>query len=206
MADNSEAPQPAKPISITDSVHLIPGIGIVRARALEKAGFATLADLKPRKVEDLTAIRGISEIKAQQILDFVASLKAAPPRTRRTAAPRAPSPQPLPPPDSPAVLDGLIREAAKEISRVSAELLRSPNSAHFNKKLARQLGKLAFFGERLGANGPPAAANSERFASRLNKLKDILANIASAPEAKGGKQDKLAAKLRSSRKELQNTT
>ena len=204
MAENVEPVQPEKPVSIGDSVHLIPGIGIVRARALEKAGYTTLAHIKSLKVEDLTAIRGISEIKAQQILEYAAGLKAAPARTRRVSTRRTVAPPPAPSPESPVVLDGLVREAAKEISKVSADLLRSPNSAHLNKKLARQLGKLSFFGERLGANGLSAGANAERFASRLNKLKDLLASVAASPQAGTGKQDKLAAKLRTIRKELQN--
>src|SRR5438045_3849114 len=112
MADNAEPTKTEKPISINDSVHLIPGIGVVRARALEKAGYSKLGDIKSLKVEEITAIRGISEIKAQQILDFVASLESEPKRTRRTTARRAPAARPAPSPDSPVVLDGLIREAA----------------------------------------------------------------------------------------------
>src|SRR5262245_4825803 len=133
-AEQPVEPQLTEPVTLNDSVHLIPGIGIVRARALEKAGFHKLADVKPLKVENLTAIRGISEIKAQQILDYVATLKSSPARTRRTEAPRTRAPQPSPPPEGPAVLDGLVREAAQELAGVSAELLRSPNSAHFNRK------------------------------------------------------------------------
>lgn len=207
MAEELQAElQSAQPTTLSDSVHRIPGIGIVRARALEKAGYSTLAQVKTLKVDDLTAIRGISDIKAQQILDFVAGLKTASRRTRRPAPPREPAPAPPQAPEPPVVLEGLVREAAKEISRVSAELLRSPNSAQFNNKLARQLGKLAFYSDRLGAAGLPAGANGERFASRLNKLKDLLATLAADPHTGTAKQTKLSIRLRSIRKELQNLT
>src|SRR5258708_2152493 len=207
-AENTEVSQPTKPVTLSDSVHLIPGIGIVRARALEKAGYSTLEQVKPLKIEDLTAVRGISEVKAQQILEFVGSLKSAPQRTRRTTSRRVPvaAPAPIPPPNNPAVLDGLVREAAKEVSKVAADLLRAPASAHFEKRLARQLGKLAFYTERLAANGLPTGADAERFASQLNKIKDLLPSIFASPPSAVKKQEKIADKLRSVRKELQKAS
>jgi hypothetical protein len=207
-ADITDESQPAKPVSLSDSVHRIPGIGIVRARALEKAGYSTLAQVKSLKVENLTAIRGISEIKAQQILDYVGSVRPAVQRSRRAPVLRAPvsAPAPTPPPSNPAVLDALVREAATEVSTVTANLLRSPASAQFDKRLARQLGKLAFFSERVAANGLPTGANAERFASQLNKIKDLLAALFGAPPGGPKKQEKIADKLRSARKELQDAS
>jgi hypothetical protein len=89
------------------------------------------------------------------------------------------------------------------VSQAAANLLKSKASADFQAKLARQLGKLAFFGQRLGENGIPQDADAEKYAARLNKLKDLLASIASLPPARGKKHDKAASKLRAARKELQ---
>ena len=68
-------PTPAPPAAATETPRTpadIPGIGPIRLRALQKAGMTSLRDLKAATVAELTAVRGITEIKAQQIHDYLA--------------------------------------------------------------------------------------------------------------------------------------
>src|SRR5262249_28316010 len=47
----------------------LPGLGIVRVRALRKAGYETVGSLRSANEEQLTAVPGITAIKARQILE-----------------------------------------------------------------------------------------------------------------------------------------
>jgi len=75
----SEAEEPAlslpkgteHPMSEDEPVEAIPGIGLIRARALRKAGWESVTALKTATLSDLRAIPGISEQKARQILNYV---------------------------------------------------------------------------------------------------------------------------------------
>ena len=49
----------------------IPGIGPIRVRALRKAGFRDLESLQTISVGEIAGIRGLTEIKAQFIVEFV---------------------------------------------------------------------------------------------------------------------------------------
>lgn len=60
------------------TVETIPGMGPIRARALKKAGWDSIASLKKATVAELSAVRGITEIKAQQLYDYLHSVKPAP--------------------------------------------------------------------------------------------------------------------------------
>jgi hypothetical protein len=49
----------------------IPGLGPIRVRALVKAGFGDLKALRTATIEELTAVPGMSEIKARHIQSFL---------------------------------------------------------------------------------------------------------------------------------------
>lgn len=53
----------------------IPKLGIIRARALAKAGWPDTARLRSATEEQLMAVPGITAIKARQILEYLASSK-----------------------------------------------------------------------------------------------------------------------------------
>ncbi len=71
---------PPTPQSVAD----IPGLGPIRIRALQKAGWTNLKKLREAKVEALCAtVPGLTPIKAKYILDYLAqfqSLPAKPPK------------------------------------------------------------------------------------------------------------------------------
>jgi hypothetical protein len=66
------------PLEPPRSVAEIPGIGPIRARALQKAGFANLNTLREATLEQLASIPGITEIKARQIQTYLAQFAALP--------------------------------------------------------------------------------------------------------------------------------
>jgi len=62
-------------------LHSIPGLGPIRVRALQKAGFDSLAALQNSPEERLAAIPGIGPIKARQIKNYVVQLPPIPSKT-----------------------------------------------------------------------------------------------------------------------------
>ena len=82
---------PAQPVE--SDIDQIPGIGIIRVRALRKAGWPTIASLRNANLENLLAVPGMTEIKAGQILEFVASqtpvAEAPTPKVKKDKKPKA---------------------------------------------------------------------------------------------------------------------
>src|SRR5436305_10709684 len=69
----------------------IPGLGVIRIRSLQKAGWATMDDVRRATVEDLAAVPGISAEKAAAILEFVSARKTPAARpAARTRVRRSP--------------------------------------------------------------------------------------------------------------------
>lgn len=65
-------PTAPKPVSYgPKSLYDIPGIGPIRVRALQKAGFTTLVALWEASEEQIAAVPGISPTKARQIKAFL---------------------------------------------------------------------------------------------------------------------------------------
>src|SRR5438552_3820092 len=74
------------------SVECIPGMGPIRTRALRKAGWETMERLRKATLADLMAVPGITEIKARQILDYLAGTGAANGPAARKPSGRAAAP------------------------------------------------------------------------------------------------------------------
>ena len=68
---------PERKAAIEVTVDCIPGMGPIRTRALRKAGWETMERLRKATLADLIAVPGITEIKARQILDYLAGAEAA---------------------------------------------------------------------------------------------------------------------------------
>ena len=74
----------------------IPGVGIVRARSLRKAGITDIAALSRASAEQIAAIPGISPQKAQQLVDYARSNGATPAARTAITARRRRSTTPAP--------------------------------------------------------------------------------------------------------------
>lgn len=67
-----------------DNLESIPGLGIIRARGLRKAGYADIPALRKASLEELTAVPGITANKAAQILAHLQDIGARQAAARST--------------------------------------------------------------------------------------------------------------------------
>jgi hypothetical protein len=134
-------------------------------RALEKAGYSTLASLRDASLEALSAVPGMSEIKARSIRDFLAQFAALP----------DPEPEPATPPlPDPALR--LQTTAAQAMGRV-IELLVSGVEAGLRPRLLRELTRFAAHAETLVAEAPRLSAKDrERSERRLQRASELLSS------------------------------
>lgn len=148
---------PAPPLSPAD----IPGLGIIRLRALRKAGLETIEDLKSATIEQLTAVPGLTEVKARYIHDYLSG-----------AAPAAGSEGESAPPDAaeaageaPAI-PPLSALAARGLGQVVSILL-APEAPDFRSRLLRELSRFAVLAEELVSSAPRLGPKEARRAERL---------------------------------------
>jgi len=172
------------PSEANDGLELIPGIGVIRVRALRKAGYGTLRSLNGVTAEQLAAVPGISEIKAHQIAAFVAAWANA----GRAPAPRTASQQPI------QTFDWHI--ALGRLGDAADTALRAPDAARFRPALARQIARISLL-----CSQPHRVPPSDGWAAEVERLERILHRLnGAAPDKKG--QTALADRLRDSRRRL----
>lgn len=257
----------------TNGIEAIPGLGPIRARALKKAGFETVAKLQQASIADLCAVPGVTEIKAGQLLAYLhgereqvgpatvkaaagtAARRAAAPRTRRatpvsrttappssvpvspreparataaaTRAPRKPAMEkkgppakpsnsssaleaPLPPTIAPAptpvVIDAVGEQplvvAARQVSAAANALLRTATSSTYTRAFARQIGKIAAITERIALDAGISRGGTGRSAGQLQKIGQLLNEIAALDTIGAKRQDRYADDIRDRRHKL----
>jgi hypothetical protein len=137
----------------------IPGLGPIRVRALQKAGFDSLDALRAARLEDLLTVPGLSEIKARHIQDFLARSPAAPePKPKRTSA------EPVPFPTSDLA-------AAAEQAQARIQALLSRDSGVLRGRLLHALEGLAAAVETLRSESARLPEKiQERLARRLRRI------------------------------------
>ncbi|CCW36701.1 NAD-dependent DNA ligase [Chthonomonas calidirosea] len=120
-------------------LHRIPGLGPIRVRALQKAGFDSLAALQHSSEESLAAIPGIGPIKARQIKNYVEQF---PPVALGTTEPTVASPfadlswlrvVSLPRQATP------LQRAAREVFREIVAILLSSAALSYRRRLLHAL-------------------------------------------------------------------
>jgi hypothetical protein len=177
----AEQSQPAKgrptappPDDVLDS---IPGIGIIRVRALRKAGFGSISALRRATMPDLLAVPGLTEAKARLILDHVHGVgdpATACGKAGQTAA-TSPPPDTPPEPISPAPASAGVnaRDAAPrsvQPAPVPAAHVRTPSPAAPPppSDLQAAIGRVAHAGRELLAS-EHARAIDKRLARQVSK-------------------------------------
>ncbi len=115
----------AVPADVRETAPL-PGVGVIRARALKKAGFGTLEALKAATLEQLQAVPGITPAKAAQIFAYLHAEPDSEPAEEQqvVSRPNAASPAPaegVRKPD-PRAADG--RDAKPQPSPISEKSVR----------------------------------------------------------------------------------
>lgn len=208
----------------------IPGIGVIRARALKKAGWNTIGDLRKLSLEELAAVRGITEVKAGQILEFVRSLEPAPakvarPRTRRAA----PKPVEAPAVEVPAVQTDSVEsisvtflEAGAEAEIVPIYALQSPRdlmqdvalsaqllltsefAGKWERPFTAQLGKLISLHDRWDRHEPLSKKQTKLAMEILQKIYRLLTETPVSEITKRKTQENLGEVLRDRRRRLRD--
>lgn len=166
--------------------------------------------MKKATLADLLAVRGLSERKAQQILDYVRRPPAPetePEKGSRESRGESREKAASKPNTERRALNAENRSLQRAIRAVAAAadaLLKSPQASDFEKRFARQLGKVAYLAEHAMPNGvTQALGEPERAVALLQRLGEMLSD-ASARERLGRKrQDRIAEALRDSRRKLE---
>ncbi|HLI48253.1 MAG TPA: helix-hairpin-helix domain-containing protein [Chthonomonas sp.] len=152
-------------------LHSIPGLGPIRVRALQKAGFDSLAALQYCSEESLAAIPGIGPIKARQIKNYVEQF---PPTTAKTAEPLVASPSTdlswlrvvsLPRQATP------LQRAAREAFREIVAILLSPAALNYRRRLLHALLQLLQGCTLLLQQAPTETAESDN--AKLLQLQSL---------------------------------
>lgn len=188
-APAEEAPQPPPPRTPAD----IPGLGPIRVRALQKAGYDNLQSLRAARLEDLRAVPGMSEIKARHIQAFLAQFPALPAAESRKdgAEKRAKSDAALH--AFPTLTEAVVGTLGRTIT-----LLLSAPASNFRPRLIRELDRFARQVEKLAAPNARLSADAEKRAMRrLNDLCGEFAKVWMREEIGRKEQAQLAATLAS---------
>jgi hypothetical protein len=130
------APPPEPPASaapLPKTLADIPNLGPIRLRALQKAGYHDLRELKTAPLSVLAAVPGMSEIKAKQLTDYLSQFPELPdmplasaPAVKRTRPDHSQRPDLQ-----------LTAKAAKILGEMSHVLLRTPATER-RSRLSRQ--------------------------------------------------------------------
>ena len=159
---DQKQPNNSPPTSLAD----IPGLGIIRVRALKKAGICSLADLKNTSLEKLIAIPGMSEIKANSMQEYLANFDNLPtveiaPESKKNS-----------------VVEAELYQCAVKIQGRIIQLLLKSVEEGLRQKLLKELSAIASWIESEISAQP--SLNEKKLATHLNRLQcaeGILSNI-----------------------------
>ncbi|HZP80727.1 MAG TPA: helix-hairpin-helix domain-containing protein [Chthonomonadaceae bacterium] len=169
----------------------IPGLGPIRVRALQKAGYDSLQSLRDARLEDLLAVPGMSEIKARHIQAFLAQFPARPAAESRKTAPEKQAKSDTALHAFPTLTEAVIGTLGRTIT-----LLLSAPASNFRPRLIRELDRFARQVERLAAPGAQLSADAEkRILRRLNDICGEFAKVWMREQIGRKEQAQLAATL-----------
>lgn len=180
MADASDLPSPSPTLLPPEAeIEEIPGVGVLRARCLRKAGWANVGALRTATAEQLAGVPGITELKARQIIERI--------NTPTAPAPLAPAAKP----DAPHALVPAITQSA-------IALAGAPHMDPLHPSLARQLVRWIDRSALLEACEPFARGRTLRRLDRIGPRVEA----AIAKPGKSAAQRRLAQRLRWLRRRL----
>ncbi len=187
------------PETVPTSPAEIPGLGPIRVRALIKSGFLTVESLKSASVEDLTAVPGLTVIKARYINDYLAPLSLESIRKAAAAAARSGM-------NHTALTQWESHTAADQVSPFAVEaaralgavisVLSSPHGVQLRNRLVAAFDR---FGQECQALITEAVivqdSEAEKSLRRLRKATERLAGIPTQQEFAKRDQGHLADEL-----------
>jgi len=176
-AASSQADNGIAVITPPRSLADIPGLGPIRVRALTKAGWKTLGELRGANLEALAAVPGMTEIKARQIQEFLkpftlddlveAPAKDAAPKevegevaaTIREASPGT---------------NQVVQRATRAMGEVITILL-SPEAPQFRSRFLRILAQFAQTAESIAMDAP--YLSEEQQAKAVRRLRRAVKSL-----------------------------
>ena len=200
-------------------VDQIPGIGIIRARALKKAGWPTVGALRRASADDLTQVPGITAVKAAQILDYIQNL----PLTSSNGSGDTVQPVSTPKKSRPAEVieiavvpvtssEELVpvyamqspRDLMQDVAMSAQVLLTSEFSGKWERPFAAQLGKLITLHEKWERYEPLGRKQTKQLLELLQKIHRLLTETPVSEFTKRKSQDRLAEVLRDRRRKVRD--
>lgn len=175
-------------------------MGPIRIRALHKAGLTSILDIKAASLDALRSVRGITEIKAAYIHEFLAGFTFA--QLKEASA----SSEAKPASTSATLVQWDHHSIAVDISPVSLEaaramgavikLLTSPHTPQLRNRLVSGLERLGLECQGLILEAVPVYdQETEKILRRLRKLTESLISIAKQPEFDKKEQGRTADEL-----------
>jgi hypothetical protein len=176
----------------------IPGLGPIRVRALNKAGWNSVSALRSAKLEALAAVPGMTDIKAQQVYDYLQPFMPED-LIERIETPATESPAKAPANE----LSGASREpapgAGQVVQRATRALgevitvLLSPEAPQFRTRLLRILAQFAQCAESIATDAPYLSEEQQAQAvRRLRRAVKSLSEITGAGAADRKAQGRVA--------------
>lgn len=181
-APATSQPIPEPPYSPSD----IPGLGPIRVRALQKAGFETVHALKAASLSTLLKVPGLTEIKARHIQTYLSQFPTLPTSGRkgsdqegkapRTAnSPAAPTARAEEPSGEP--IAELPLTTVRTLGKIVTLLLGAPTD-RLRPRLTRELARFTGRAEALIAEIPDLSAKDQERAER--RLRDVYDELVTA--------------------------
>jgi hypothetical protein len=203
----------AKPAGISESKALppsglgdIPGLGPIRIRALQKAGFGSLPALRSAPLEALLAVPGLTEIKAKHIQQY---LQPFSPQELEPPVEAPALPANIPPASSAkqekagANTSSYLTDSAAQLIHGSTRalgevitLLLSPEAPQFRSRLLKALGQFAQRAESLAIDAVYLTQEQqERAYRRLRRAGKELVDFTGQSDTDRKAQGRLADSL-----------
>jgi hypothetical protein len=111
-----------------------------------------------------------------------------------SASPVAPTP--------PQTADSPFSLSSQRVSTLASSLLRTSDADGFDRSFARQIGKIAALAERLALEASTSPPGENKADTQLQKVEQLLNEIAAAKNLSGKRQDRFAEELRDRRHKL----
>lgn len=179
----------------------IPGLGPIRIRALQKAGWDDLGALRAADLESLLAVPGLTEIKARHIQQYLAPFTqedlaqpavAAISGHNGTPAPDAPAEIAVSSSDAAAGAAQVVLRASRVMGEVITVLL-SPEAPQFRSRFLKTLGQLAQYAESLATDAAHLSPEQQaRAVRRLRRAAKAISEFAESGSADKKAQGRLA--------------
>lgn len=192
MAD----PQSNQPLS---DLHQIPGLGPIRVRALIKAGYSDIASLRSASQKQLERVRGITPIKAKQILDYLKGFDhTGQAKVEQEAAPPVKEPATVPAPP----MHEDLTDVGNRLIGVAAMLLSVPYAARFRPRLINQIRKLIWFAGNLNTESLKPGVQGDLLAIQMEQARLEMVSL-STQKPNRKEQVAAAAEIRQYRKQME---